>query len=111
MAVRVLASLVHVTLYAVILAVLVTGWAAYRPSPFVPPAQLLGLIPMPAFPSTPSFGTGQYASLHRLLVWVLVGLVGLHVAAAVFHAAILRDGVMGGILTARRPGNRRRVQR
>lgn len=105
--VRTLASMLHAAMYAVLIVVLFTGWAAYRPSPFVPRARLFGLVPMPDFPATPWLAAQEYASLHRLLVWIFLALLILHIAAAVFHAVVLRDGVMGGMLSARRPSGRR----
>lgn len=101
--VRTLASVLHAAMYAVLIAVLFTGWGAYRPSPFVPRARLLGVVPMPDFPTTPWLAAQEYASLHRLLVWIFLALLVLHIIAAVFHAAVLRDGAMGGMLGARRP--------
>ena len=105
--VRTLASVLHATLYAVLVAVLFTGWAAYRPSPFIPRARLFGLVPMPDFPATPWLAAQQYASLHRLLVWIFLALLVIHVAAAVFHGVVLKDSVMSGMLSARRSSGRR----
>lgn len=40
----------HVSIYALILAVLITGWLGYRPMPFMPPARLFGDLPVPLAP-------------------------------------------------------------
>jgi cytochrome b561 len=103
--VRTLASVLHAALYAVLIVVLFTGWAAYRPSPFIPRARLFGLVPMPDLPPTPWLAAQQYAALHRLLVWIFLALLVTHVAAAVFHGVVLKDGVMSGMLRA--PSGRR----
>jgi cytochrome b561 len=103
--VRTLASILHAALYAGLIVVLFTGWAAYRPSPFIPRARLFGLVPMPDLPPTPWLAAQQYAALHRLLVWIFLALLVTHVAAAVFHGVVLKDGVMSGMLRA--PSGRR----
>ena len=105
--VRMLASSIHAAMYAVIIAVVFTGWAAYRPSPFIPPALLLGFVPIPGTPGGTFLAAHHYASLHRLLVWVLMALLVLHLLAALFHVAILRDDVMGSMLVPRRRPARR----
>jgi cytochrome b561 len=105
--VRTLASVLHAAMYALLIAVFFTGWAAYRPSPFVPRARLFGLVPMPDFPPTPWLAAQRYASLHRLLVWIFLALLVIHIAAAVFHGVVLKDGVMSGMLRARRHSGRR----
>jgi len=95
--VRFAGALVHVCLYVTILAVLITGWLAYRPMPFMPPARLFGSLPIPLAPEVDGLSARAFAVLHAKLVWVLLGLVGVHVLAALAHAALFRDGVMRGM--------------
>ncbi|MBN9250759.1 MAG: cytochrome b, partial [Mesorhizobium sp.] len=94
-------TFIHVCLYAVILAVLITGWLGYRPMPFMPPARLFGGLPVPLAPSVSGLSARAFAILHGKLVWILLGFVGAHVLAALVHLALFRDGVMRGMSFAR----------
>lgn len=102
---RRLAALVHASLYTLIVAVLITGWMAFRPAPFMPPAKLLGFMAVPQAPSVLGFSARDLASVHSILVWVFLGFVALHLAAAVVHIVILRDGIVDGMLWSRRDRN------
>ena len=102
---RRLAALVHASLYTLIVAVLITGWMAFRPAPFMPPAKLLGFFAVPQAPSVPDFSVRDLATAHSILVWVFLSFVALHLAAAVVHGVILRDGIVEGMLWSR--GDRR----
>ncbi len=99
--VRFAGALVHACLYVTILAVLITGWLGYRPMPFMPPARLFGSLPVPLAPTMGGLSARAFAVLHAKLVWLLLGLVGVHVLAALAHAALLRDGVMRGMSLGR----------
>jgi cytochrome b561 len=39
-----------------------------------------------------------FQSLHELAAWLLLALIGIHAAAALFHGLILRDGVLQRML-------------
>ena len=95
--VRFAGALVHICLYATILAVLITGWLGYRPIPFMPPARLFGSLPVPLAPTVDGLSARSFAVLHARLVWILLGLAGIHVLAALAHVVLLRDGVMRGM--------------
>jgi superoxide oxidase len=91
------AHLAHVALYAATLAVPVSGildrWARGRPF------ALFGLVPMPA-PFTPPFGR-FWGEAHELLANLLLLVVAAHVAAALWHHLVLRDGVLRRMLPGR----------
>ena len=91
----------HMLLYGTILAVLVTGWLGYRPMPFMPPARLFGDLPMPLAPSVGALSARGFAFVHQKLVWILLGLAGVHVLAALTHFVLLRDGVMQSMVFGR----------
>ena len=78
---------------------------AFRPAPFMPPAKLLGFFAVPQAPSVPDFSVRDLATAHSILVWVFLSFVALHLAAAVVHGVILRDGIVEGMLWSR--GDRR----
>lgn len=88
------ARLGHFALYALTLAVPLLGlmdrWARGRPvSPF-------GLGPLPA-PFAPPLGR-LWGGLHELAANLLLLVVALHVAAALWHHLMLRDGVLRRML-------------
>ncbi|MDZ5453868.1 cytochrome b [Labrys sp. ZIDIC5] len=97
----VVATLGHAGLYALLLLVPLTGWLGYRPAPFMPPPLAFGLLPMPVLAGVEGVSSRTILGLHALLTWVLVALVALHGLAALFHAVVLRDGVLGGMLRGR----------
>ncbi|AZO52779.1 MULTISPECIES: cytochrome b [unclassified Mesorhizobium] len=84
----------HLFLYVTILAVLATGWLGYRPMPFMPPARLFGNVPVPLAPSVGTLSARGFALVHAKLVWILLGLIGVHILGALVHFTLLRDGVM-----------------
>ena len=98
---RRLSIFVHASLYAFILVIVITGWMAYRPMPLMPGAHLFGSIPAPLAPNVAGISVRDFAMIHQGLVWALLALVGLHVLAALTHAAILRDGILSGMLFGR----------
>jgi cytochrome b561 len=91
------AHLAHGALYALTLAVPLAGildrWARGRPF------ALFGLIPMPA-PFTPPFGR-FWGEAHELLADLLLVVVAVHVAAALWHHFMLRDAVLRRMLPGR----------
>ncbi|MBN8945344.1 MAG: cytochrome b/b6 domain-containing protein [Rhizobiales bacterium] len=90
---RQLGHAVHAGLYGLLLAVSATGWLAYRPAPLMPAVRLFGAWPVPAFRGFLGFSSRDFATIHRGLVWVFLGVAALHIAAALWHALVLRDGV------------------
>ncbi len=90
-------SIFQMSIYALILAVLITGWLGYRPMPFMPPARLFGELPVPLVPSVGPLSARAFAFIHAELVWVLLGFIGIHIAAALVHLAWFRDDVMRGM--------------
>jgi len=91
----------HIFLYVTIIAVLMTGWLGYRPMPFMPPARLFGTLPVPLAPSVGVLSARGFAFVHQKLVWIMLGLVGIHVLAAMVHLVLLRDGVMRSMVFGR----------
>lgn len=97
----ILATLGHASLYALLILVPLTGWLGYRPAPFMPPPLAFGLVPMPGLAGLEGVSSRVMLSIHGLLTWALVALVGLHGLAALCHALVLRDGVLGGMVNGR----------
>jgi cytochrome b561 len=96
---RAAAVLTHWALYALILVMTLLGWAAtdYRGWP----VKVFGLIPLPAIAAKGDRWAHTAGDIHTFLVNVLLGLVVLHVAAALYHQFVVRDGVMKRMLPSR----------
>jgi cytochrome b561 len=90
------ARLVHWLLYILLFVVPILGWinASYRGMPIV----VFGLeLPKLIAPRAP--GWGWTGDVHGLLAdYAMLGLVGLHVAAALYHYFVRRDRVLHRML-------------
>lgn len=81
----------HMALYGLLFALPVAGYIMV--SGKGAPIDLLGLItvqPLPVSKET----AGTFKEIHEVLGNALVAMVGLHVAAAVYHAVVLKDKVL-----------------
>jgi cytochrome b561 len=91
------ARIVHWLLYVLLFVVPILGWinASWRGFPVV----FFGLFDFPKIMATRAPGWGWTGDVHGLLAnYVLLALVGLHVAAALYHHFIRRDGVLQRML-------------
>jgi cytochrome b561 len=91
------ARVVHWLLYALLFIVPVLGWinASWRGFPVM----LFGLVEFPKLLSTRAAGWGWTGDVHGLLAnYLMLPLVGVHVAAALYHYFIRRDRVLQGML-------------
>lgn len=91
----------HWALYALLFLIPITGWlmssAANRP------VSWFGLVQLPDFVAPDEGLEEVLEEAHELLVNVLLALVLLHVAAALKHQFIDRDGLLLRMLPGRRP--------
>ena len=82
----------HAVLYLLFFAVPLLGWAYSSAAGF--PVVLFGVLPLPDWvPVSPDLAD-VLKPLHRLAAYALAALVLLHVAAALKHALIDRDGLL-----------------
>ena len=98
----------HIALYAIMLALPLTGWALVSVSPYNIPTVLFGLIPWPDLPVFTGLTDKQTAdrimtSIHSRLAYVLIAALVLHIGAALRHHFLLRDGVLRRMLPILRP--------
>ena len=86
----------HLTLYAVILAVPISGvlMMAAKGRSF----DVFGLFTAPPLMATDRAFGESLEEAHEVLSYLMLVLVGLHAAAAVFHQAILKDGALARML-------------
>ena len=92
---RLAAAATHWALYLLILVMTLLGWAAANFRGW--PVTVLG-APLPALAKKGDRWAHTAGDVHTFLVYVLLGLVTLHVAAALYHHFFLRDKVLGRIL-------------
>lgn len=96
---------VHVGLYATLLALTVTGWLCHQPMPFMSAPKLFGYLPIPFAPKIPQLGTARLLALHTALFWTFCGMALVHIAAALVHLLLLRDGVFERMTVQRQKRN------
>ena len=89
----------HSLLYLLLLLLPVLGWAnaSYRGWTI----DLFGLGNLPQILSTGSSFGRRLGDVHTVVAYVLLGLVGLHVVAALYHQFWLRDQIMSRMLPRR----------
>jgi cytochrome b561 len=96
---RRLARFSHVALYALLLALPLSGWAVVSASPLNIPTVLYGVVPLPHIPVLESL-TNKSAvepvlkGVHEAGVLILVALLAGHIAAALRHHYLLHDDVL-----------------
>lgn len=97
---RGLAHATHLALYLLMLAIPVSGWLIASASTL--PTEVFGLFALPRL-ITPDRGVEELVGeVHETLAWVMLGVLALHVAAALKHHFILKDDVLVRML----PGGR-----
>jgi cytochrome b561 len=91
---------VHAALYALFFAVPLVGWAYSSAAGF--PIVVFGVLPLPDFVAPDKALADLIKPWHGTLAWALAVLVAAHVAAALKHQFIDRDGLIDRM----RPGPR-----
>jgi cytochrome b561 len=90
---RVLAHLNHGALYVVTIVVALLGWAhsgAHKPNY----ASWFGYFNVPQFTSENKANADFFEDWHIYMAYALIALVALHIAAALYHHFVKRDGVL-----------------
>ena len=96
-----LSRFTHLTLYALVFAMTVLGWAAANYRGWT--VKIAGVIPLPPLAAKGTAWAHEAGDIHNILVYVLLGFIGLHVAGALYHYFILRDRVLQRMGMAPRP--------
>jgi cytochrome b561 len=92
------AKLSHVALYALLIAMPLVGWGMLSAGGY--PVVLYGSLHLPAILPHDDWLHAILLTTHIVLAYMFFAIILLHVAAALFHALIRRDGVfraMAGI--------------
>jgi cytochrome b561 len=93
---RVGSEFVHWLLYLVVLLTTLSGWFYASAQNWT--IQLFGLVPLPRLVEQGSAIGRNIGELHATLTWILLGLIGIHIAAALLHLFVYRDRVIHRML-------------
>ncbi len=88
-----LAKAVHLLLYVFMVGAPLTGWAIVSTSDIVVPTMLYGAVPWPHL-SLPGSVNHTMEEVHEVLAFMGLALFVLHVAGALRHHVMLRDGLL-----------------
>lgn len=91
-----MATLTHWSLYALLLAMPISGWVVNSAAGF--PLQWFGLVDLPAITGTDQDLRGLAQDLHEWMFWALVTLATLHAAAALYHHLFVGDATLARML-------------
>jgi cytochrome b561 len=86
------AQAVHLVLYGLFFAVPLAGWA--HSSAAGVPIMWFGVLQLPDFVPVDKALARDFKELHEAFAWALMVMVALHVAAALKHQFIDRDGLL-----------------
>jgi cytochrome b561 len=111
---RILAETVHIGFYVIMIGMPLSGWIFSSASPLIRifPITLYGVVPWPTIGPLASLPPSQMKAVHDTFVavhgWLAKGayvLLGLHVAGALKHQFVDRDGMTGRMIPflSRRP--------
>ena len=93
---RRLASATHGLLYLLVLGMVVLGWAAANARGW--DVKIFGLLTLPAIAGNGARWAHTAGDIHDWLLYVLAGVIGLHVAGALYHSLVQRDQVLQRML-------------
>ena len=94
----VLSRITHLSLYLLVFAMTVLGWAAANYRGWDVP--LFGVIPLPKLAAKGTPWAHEAGDIHNILVYVLLGFIALHVLGALYHYFVKRDRVVQRMLMA-----------
>lgn len=94
-----IARTTHWLLYLLLIAFPLMGWANASSRGW--PVSLFGVVPLPALSSKGSQLGHTLGDMHQLFAWVLIAMVALHVAAALYHHFIIKDDTLRRMLLKR----------
>jgi cytochrome b561 len=93
------AEAAHFLLYALLFALPLIGWALSSANG--KPVSFFGLVTLPPLVGQDEDLGDDLAEYHEAGAWLLLALVGVHAAAALFHHFVKRDNVLRAMLPAR----------
>jgi len=108
---KVFARFVHLSFYALMLALPITGWLMSSAAGF--PVSLLGLFDLPDLVRRDDYLFQVFIAVHKWLGYALIPLIVVHAGAALRHHFICKDDTLRKMLLATRvsPRSHERTQR
>lgn len=91
----VIGSTNHLLMYALLVVVPLLGWVGVQ---LYPALGVFGLFSLPSFLKADEKTATVVLGWHGAIAYVLLALIALHVAAALYHRFVLRDEVLGRML-------------
>jgi cytochrome b561 len=112
---HIVARLLHLGFYVFMIGMPITGWIIVSTSPFNIPTVLFGVIPWPDLPiigglADKALISTDATSVHAISGYIMIGAVGLHIAAALKHQVVNKDEVLWRMLPLPFLGSKRRIQ-
>lgn len=106
---RFAANAVHVLLYAIMIALPLSGWVMVSSSSYGFPTIWFGLFEWPHLPYLPDLETKDQIyklsnNAHELLAWGTIALLSGHVGAALKHHFINRDDILSRMIPSLKRG-------
>lgn len=96
---------VHLGFYAIMIGLPLSGWLMVSASPKNIPTLLFGVVPLPYIGLVHGLPTEQAKALghnfgeaHEILAWIIYGLIGLHIGAALKHQFLDRDSIVSRMI-------------
>ena len=93
---RLSSEAVHWLLYALVFATTMTGWIFASERGWS--ISLFFAVPLPMLPTESSLLVNSLGKWHGTMEWALLLVIGAHVAAAMAHTFVFRDGIMQRML-------------
>jgi len=93
---KLLSGITHWALYVLVLAMTLLGWAATNSRGWE--VKLFGLVTLPQLAPNGSKWGHEAGDIHNVLVYVLLGLIALHVTGALYHYFVKHDRVVSRML-------------
>ena len=93
---KLLSGVTHWALYILVLAMTILGWAATNARGWG--VKLFGIITLPSIAPAGSKWGHECGDIHNVLVYVLLGVIAFHVAAALYHYYVKHDQVVARML-------------
>lgn len=97
---RILSRVTHFLLYAILIVLPLLGWINANSRGWT--VRLFGVIPLPTLVADGSAWGHDMGDVHQGVAITLLAVAGLHVAGALYHWLILKDGLLARMLPARR---------
>ena len=93
---RIVSGIVHLTLYALLIAQPIIGWVAT--SAYGAAISVFGLFTLPALVAKDEALAKPLFVVHELIGFAIAGLLVMHIGAALYHYFIRRDGILQRML-------------